>query len=270
MTSSTPNNGPNHVRNCDPNSASEFENAPSHCAVCLSSDFLAYAEKNGCSFIQCASCDYIFCHPRPTQEQLNEIYRGGDEEGAANEDFFPKASSRRRRAFFNALKLRRYIRDKRSLDLGCGGGFFADAARLMGGDSHGLDVNGEAIAYARRRFQKCEFHLGSFENFRGKVGNFDFVYSSEVIEHLNDVEDYMDFLSSVMRPDGVVFITTPDIEWTGGAENPVDWDVFSPPIHIQFFCEKTLVRLFRRYDFVPLRRVPDSGAGLKMLFRKQR
>ncbi len=250
--------------------APESEDAPAHCPVCLSSVFSAYGEKNDCSVIQCASCEYIFCHPRPTQEQLNKIYKGGDEEGAVNESFFPKASSRRRRAFFNALKLRCYIRGKRTLDMGCGGGFFVDAARLMGGDSHGLDVNDHAIAYARRRFLKCQFHLGSFENFRGKIGGFDFVYSSEVIEHLNDVEDYMDFLSSLTRPNGVVFITTPDIEWKGGAENPLEWDVFSPPIHIQFFSEKTLVRLFQRYGFVPLRRVPDSGAGLKMLFRKQK
>ena len=256
MTSSAPSNVP------------ESGGAPPHCPVCLSSVFSAYGEKNGCSIIQCASCNYIFCHPRPAQKQLNEMYRGGNEEDAVDEHFFPKASSRRRRAFFNALKLRRYIRGRRTLDLGCGGGFFADAARIMGGDSHGLDVNRHAIAYARRRFPKCQFHLGSFDSFKGKIGNFDFVYSSEVIEHVNDVEDYMNFLSSLMRPDGVVFMTTPDIEWEGGSRNPLEWDIFSPPIHIQFFSEKTLSQLFRRYGFVPLRRVPDRGAGLKMLFRK--
>lgn len=238
------------------------------CEVCQGERTTPYAAKDGYDFHQCLDCGYVFCHPLPTAGDLAAIYQTGGEEGNISADHYPKASSRRRRGFFNALKFRRYVRGKRALDLGCGGGFVADGFRLVGSEAHGIDISADAIAYAEGHFPKCEFHLGTADAPEAGLGTFDFVYSSEVIEHVHDLEGYMQSLSALLNPGGAVFITTPDIGWSGRPEDPTKWDVFTPPIHVRFFSQASLSRLFERHGFKVIRRVPDRKAGLKMLFRK--
>jgi len=241
------------------------------CPVCTGLDSAAYVEKSGFKFLKCPDCGYIFCHPRPSQAELGAHYGVSDGDEGIRRDFYPKASSRTRRGFLNGLKLLRQVWGKRVLDLGCGGGFVAGCMKAVGAkESHGIDINPNAIEYARAHFPKCEFHCGTFDDFSGgKLAPFGFVYSSEVIEHVEDVEAYMRFLVEVTEPGATVFITTPDIASAQVPEDVTAWDVFSPPVHIQFFTEATLARIFARFGFTPLKRVADpGGAGLKMLFRK--
>lgn len=241
------------------------------CPVCTGARTEAFVEKDGFKFRKCAACGYIFCHPRPSQAELGEYYAstGGDE--AIRGDYYPKATSRARRGFFNAVKLFPHVWGKRVLDLGCGGGFVVGGMKAMGAKTAvGLDINPGTIDYARAHYPKCEFHCGTFDDFSGgKLDAFDFVYSSEVIEHVEDVEAYMRFLVEVTQPGGKVFITTPDITSPQVPEDVTQWNVFSPPVHIQFFTQATLAHLFGRFGFTPIKRVSDRGGeGLKMLFRK--
>ena len=241
------------------------------CPVCTKTGTQSFVEKNGYSFLKCDGCGYIFCHPRPTQAELGAHYAKSDGDEGISRDFYPKASSRKRRGFANALKLLPQVWGKRALDLGCGGGFVVGGFKAVGArEAVGLDINPNAVDYARKHFPKCEFHLGTFDDFAGgRIGRFDFVYSSEVIEHVEDVQAYMRFLTEITEPGAKVFITTPDIAAAEVPDDVTAWDVFSPPVHIQFFTQATLAHLFARFGFTQVKRIPDrGGAGLKMLFRK--
>jgi SAM-dependent methyltransferase len=242
------------------------------CPVCQSTSTGAYVAKNGYAFYRCSGCTYIFCHPRPSQEELATLYGAGEGGGGTITcTHYPKASSRRRRGFFNALKLLPHVWNKRVLDVGCGGGFVVAGMKRIGArEAVGIDIGPAAIDYARAHYPGCVFHCGPLEACADSgLSPFDFVYSSEVIEHVNDVEAYMRFLAEVTKINGKVFITTPDIGSPLVPEDVTAWDVFSPPLHIQFFTKATLVRLFERFGFAPLRHIADRrGAGLKVLFRK--
>ncbi len=241
------------------------------CPVCTAARSESYVEKGDFKFRKCPDCGYVFCHPRPTQAELGEHYGVSEGEEGIRRDFYPKASSRARRAFFNAVKLFPNVVGKRVLDLGCGGGFVVGAMKALGARTAvGIDINPNAIDYARAHYPKCEFHCGTFDDFSGgKLEPFAFVYSSEVIEHVEDVEAYMRFLVEMTETGGRVFITTPDIASNQVPEDVTAWSMFSPPVHIQFFTQETLTHLFGRFGFMPIKRVPDRGGeGLKMLFRK--
>lgn len=245
--------------------------ASSSCAVCGSAHTEPYVEKNGYAFRKCTGCGYVFCDPRPSQDELDKWYgvSGGTE--GVNRDNYPKSSSRKRRAFFNALKLAPHVWGKRALDIGCGGGFVVGAMKMVGAKAaFGLDLNPKAIDYAQAHYPGCAFHCGGFDAFAdGSLGRFGFVYSSEVIEHVLDVEAYLKFLVQVTEPGAKVFITTPDIASAQVPDDVTEWSVFAPPMHIQFFTQATLTHLFGRFGFTPVKRVADrGGAGLKMLFRK--
>lgn len=247
------------------------EEKPDCCPVCSGTLLVPFGQKNGFKFLNCSDCGYIFCHPRPSQEELGAHYAISQGSDGIRADFYPKAKSRARRGLLNAMRLMRYVYGRRALDLGCGGGFVVNGFhRVLAREAVGIDINPNAIEYARAHYPACTFECGTFDDFKGgKIGTFGFVYSSEVIEHVEDVEAYMAFLVEVTDPGAVVYITTPDIGNNKVPEDVTEWDVFSPPVHIQFFTEDILARLFQRYGFSVIKRVPDpGGCGLKMLFRK--
>lgn len=238
--------------------------ASSGCGVCQSAHATEFVEKDGYKFSKCARCGFVFLNPMPDQTKLNEIY---EDQAVIGDGDYPKARSRKQRAFGRAVWLWPYIFRKKILDIGCGGGFIVNAFTRLGAEGHGFDVDETAIGYARRSFPDSHFMTSSFEDFQGHDDQYDFVYSSEVIEHVAELPKFMELLKRVTRPGGYVYITTPDLGSPRRPKNVLDWDVFSPPIHVQFFDETMLASLFERYGFKRVRKYYDSKIGLKMLFR---
>ena len=123
------------------------------------------------------------------------------------------------------------------------------------------------MAYARQSFPRCHFDCVSFDQFT-VTEPYHFVYSSELIEHVSRLDDYMDLMVRLTTQGSRVLITTPDL---GSPRVPADvtqWDVFGPPYHVQFFRRSNLALLFERYGFSEREVLPDRKAGLKVLFER--
>ena len=103
--------------------------------------------------------------------------------------------------------------------------------------------------------------------FRTKL-KFKLIFSAEVIEHVINLSNYMDFINYHLLDGGYVYITTPDIGSPLVPDNVLEWDVFSPPRHVQFFQSDNLTRLFRNYGFKVKKRFRGPKAGLRYLFQK--
>jgi len=69
----------------------------------------------------------------------------------------------------------------------------------------------------------------------------------------------MQFLVDMTEPLAKVFITTPDIASNQVPKDVTSWDIFSPPLHIQFFTQATLTQLFERYT---LRQLSEQLIGV--------
>ncbi len=138
----------------------------------------------------------------------------------------------------------------------------------MGADASGFDINEHAITYAREKFSKCQFLVSSYDQLQAIDEPFDFVFSSEVIEHVGDLNAYLSLLSNLTRECGFVYITTPDMGSPNRPANVLEWGPFGPPQHIQYFNESNLRLLFERYDLRFVRKLPDRKTGLKVVFRK--
>lgn len=236
------------------------------CAVCLSIDTEPLTEKDGYSFVRCKSCDFIFLDPMPDQDELNTQYIDPDREA---EPTYNKTGSRLRRAWMKLPRFYPYARHQDTLDLGCGGGFVAHALSMIAKSSTGVDISENAIAYAKSRFKKPAFYCQSFEQLLESEKQYGFVYSSEVIEHVSDVNLYMRVLQKLVLPGGHVYITTPDSGHHKVPENINEWDVFCPPIHVQFFNRKTVIALFERYGFRITRFYKNKKPGLVFVAIKE-
>lgn len=176
-----------------------------------------------------------------------------------------KAASRFRRARIKALRFVRDIRGRDAIDIGCGGGFMVEAMRRVGTRATGLDVNPQAIAYAEHHFPENRFFCEDVAAFEGHDLAFDFVYSSEVIEHVPDAARYMALLARITRPGGHVYITTPDIGHWRVPGDVTRWDMFGGPGYVQFFNRRCLGLLFERHGFRVRRRFIKLKMGLQIL-----
>lgn len=89
-----------------------------------------------------------------------------------------------------------------------------------------------------------------------------------MIEHVGDVNVYMQTLRKLSRPGAHVYLTTPDRGHPGVPPEIAQWDVFCPPVHVQFFARHCADVLFRRYGFEIVRFYRNRKPGLLLLARR--
>lgn len=107
----------------------------------------------------------------------------------------------------------RYAHGVRALDCACGTGYGAALLARAGAKTvHALDRDPDTIAYARRRHAEpgVEFRVGDALRTGLHAGAVDLVTSFETIEHLPAPGAFADELARVLRPGGVLVLSTPN------------------------------------------------------------
>ena len=155
-----------------------------------------------------------------------------------------------------------HVRGKAVLDAGCGVGWAAELLLASGARTvTGVDIAPEAIAAAQARQTAATFVIGDFVELPFGDDSFDIVVCFEALEHVHDTGRALDEFVRVLRPDGVLFVSSP---------NPA---VYPPgnPFHLheltpEELCDGVAGRLshfalYRQHLFVSSVVLPDSGQG---------
>jgi len=104
-----------------------------------------------------------------------------------------------------AVGLNIIFRPQRVLDVGCGKGFLVKALKEIGVDAYGIDISKYALTSPGLAY----LVLGSAESLPFKDSSFDLVTSLEVVEHLENPEKFFIEAKRILKPKGILFITTP-------------------------------------------------------------
>jgi 2-polyprenyl-6-hydroxyphenyl methylase/3-demethylubiquinone-9 3-methyltransferase len=101
---------------------------------------------------------------------------------------------------------------KEVLDLGCAGGFMAEAMAARGANVTGIDPAAEAIAaaraHARAGGQRIGYDVGVGEALPYGDASFDAVVCVDVLEHVADLDQVMAQVARVLRPGGLFLFDT--------------------------------------------------------------
>ena len=128
----------------------------------------------------------------------------------------------------------------RVLDIGCTVGTFLQAAASHGWEAVGVEPNAAAAAHARA--QGLTVHDGFFDlELAGRLGQFDAVHLSEVIEHVFDPVDLLRVAARTLKPGGVLIVTTPDFDTIAARTLQR-----KPDEHVVHFRRSSLVRAAER------------------------
>jgi SAM-dependent methyltransferase len=107
------------------------------------------------------------------------------------------------------------VAGKRVLDFGCGTGYGTHRLAPHCAEIVGVDISADAVAFAGSRYQapNLEYRqIGRLPESRVPFddASFDVVVSFQVMEHIWEVDAYVDELARLVRPSGTVMVVTPD------------------------------------------------------------
>jgi len=113
-----------------------------------------------------------------------------------------------------------FAANKVVLDIACGTGYGSSLLKDKGaGAVIGIDISEQTVEYCRKKFSSgnMSFVVGSASRMPLKDNSIDVVVSFETIEHLNegDQQLFVMEIQRVLRPDGVLIMSTPNVSRTG-------------------------------------------------------
>ena len=166
------------------------------CIICDGADKEFVCEKSSYKIYRCTNCGFRFVDPLPTVEELNAYYKRNQ-----SVPYLSKADAKIARTMKRIKRYMKLAPGKKFLDVGCNLGTGVKAADKLGLDAHGVDIDEESLEFAATFVPTARFHAGDISDMPAEWGNFDYVYSSEMIEHLPDAHAYFDALSKRMKKD---------------------------------------------------------------------
>jgi SAM-dependent methyltransferase len=109
------------------------------------------------------------------------------------------------------------------LEAGCGEGYGADLIAGVARRVVGLDYDESAVAHVRARYPRVEMHHGNLAELPLPDGEVDVVVNFQVIEHLWDQGQFVAECFRVLRPTGVLLMSTPNrITFSPGRDTPIN------------------------------------------------
>jgi len=163
------------------------------------------------------------------------------------------------------------------LDIGCGGGLISEPMARMGGKVTGIDASEKNIKIANLHSKKSNLKINYINKSPEKLNvkkKFDIILNLEVVEHVDNLDLYLDSCYNLLKKDGLMFTATLNRTLTSyikaiiGAEYvlrwlPIgthDWNKFIKPEELE---KKLLDKKFSTKDIKGLEFNPISSEWKK-------
>lgn len=231
------------------------------CDLCGEDDPTLWLRKDGFQYVRCLRCGLVYVTPRLRdhvlqQDKCYQVVTGRNLEAAAEWDRNP----RRMRSLTRAA--RSYLPYKRKgilLDVGCGFGAFLGAARSVGWRVCGVEV---AFAPASIAARHHDVFYGYLSDAPYEPNSFDVIRLNNVIEHVSSPRALLEDIRPLLRPGGLLFISTPNVTSFTEALQGREWRYVQGDNHIYLFGLRTIGRLLEIAGF---KVVSLSTPGIRLI-----
>lgn len=134
------------------------------------------------------------------------------------------------------------------LDVGCGGGRFLNRMKRRGWEVEGSDFDEQATKKVTARYG-IKTHVGDLAQCALTESSFDVITMSQTIEHLYTPEATLRECLRILKPGGLLVMTTPNVNSLAAAEFGAHWRGWEAPRHLHLFSVDSLQQLTQRVGF---------------------
>ncbi|MBN8657024.1 MAG: class I SAM-dependent methyltransferase [Anaerolineae bacterium] len=255
------------------NTASPASLETAHCPICgpsaqavLRYSFAPY------KVVACSNCGLNYLSPRLTQEAIlklykDEAYYNSNISGQGYDEYMEISDNWVKTFTLRLKQVAPYKSAGKALDIGCGPGYFLTAAQKLGFDVYGLDPSDYIVAQAQKTWGD-KVQLGLIESANYAPESFDLVVAFDTFEHIYDPKKFLSAIHKVLKPGGVLAITTPDPTSTLSKISGKNWVSYKLPEHVFYWSPETIRKVLSdEYEVLEVR-TAGQYATLGFLFRR--
>jgi len=201
----------------------------------------------------CQQCGFVYADTATTQRDYEEFYASfskyTDSETSGGGAQLAWDAGRLQHA---AVDIARFIPDKhaRIVDIGCAAGGMLHALHNLGYTNLcGIDPAMSCVEQTAKA-PGVEAYVGSLSNIPEEVGKIDCLILSHVLEHVRDLRSAMEYLRTFLKPNGYIYVETPDAtRYADFVAAP--FQDFSTE-HINHFSLASMTNLLYQCGFAPV------------------
>jgi len=206
--------------------------------------------------VKCSNCNFVFSEWIPSKQELVDYYASDYDRTS----YFSPITEKRYNQLLDDFE--KYKSTGRILDIGAGCGFFLKTAQKRGWEVYGTEIDSSAVANCIDPNIKMSF--GDINTIDFPENYFDVVVHIEVIEHINNPNEYVSEIYKILRPGGITYLTTPNFNAIHRYRLKGKYDIISYPNHLCYYTTKTIKDLFNSHKLKPIK-VKTTGYSLTRL-----
>lgn len=199
----------------------------------------------------CTRCGFAFTNDFPSEETIERYYDSPDyishsdsDKGLINQlyHYFRKRMLRKK---VDLVAAHATVNPIRLLDIGCGTGYFLQAAKEQGWVVSGIEKDEKARESATIRTglnlkdEKEFWEIGS--------NSFDVVTLWHVLEHLEKLNETIHKIKEMTTPEGIIVIALPNCRSFDARFYKELWAAYDIPRHLWHFSPETVERLLDKH-----------------------
>lgn len=196
---------------------------------------------------RCPSCGFCRTEPSLTIENLPDVYQKYYPRRSLSvkqvEAGFERAQKKTKIVAWlegGGTQCFRYINPGgRVLDVGCGDGISLLMAKQIGAkEVVGVEVDSNIMNIAQSL--NLEIHFGHLTAVSNKIGQFDYILASQVIEHEPEPELLLCEMKKKLNKNGVIILSFPNVDSFYRHIFKSKWIHWHVPFHINHFSKKSV------------------------------
>ena len=224
---------------------------PRICFICGEEKFTLFCKKMDGFYYKCERCGLIISSFAEQSDERHERRANLLSRHPFKHFSSMKRSEysfHRQTVYKNELcSLEAYRKLNSLLDIGCGVGGFLLAARDKQWKGIGTEVSSACIQAARQK--GLEVYLGNVTEAAMEPGSFDVIRMHNVIEHLKDPQGFLKEANKLLRPGGLLLLSTLNMDSFTVSFQKENWKHLIPHYHVHLFNTSNLRLLLNKTGF---------------------
>lgn len=224
--------------------------ALSKCPICGKKKFNKFWAMSGYRLARCNNCEMVwdFFPPENLLAQYDKRYFINENPKGGYANYFEGMAANKKTFSDRLKKIEKKFGKGKLLDVGCAlGDCLKEAKRLGWEEIEGLEISDYAYIFAKKRGLKVK--KGTLSNNTYAKDSFDIVLYQDVIEHVADPVDELKRVYRILKPEGLIYLVTPDVEGFWSKLLGPLWYHYKPVEHVMYFSQETMKHALKNAGF---------------------